>query len=92
MSKQRASNQESLDFSHGGIAKKHPREANEVTHKGYIAKQSCVNNHIWISKDGEFVSHIQCDKPKTKEELCAVIDNHIELMSYLFDEEAPDNA
>lgn len=55
----------------------------EVTHRGYTARQSGYNHHVWIEKDGEFVAHIHKDKQLTEEELRSLVDNHIKLCEKL---------
>lgn len=55
----------------------------EVTHRGYTARQSGYNYHVWLEKDGEFAAHIQNDKPLTEDELRSLIDSHIVLCEKL---------
>lgn len=46
--------------------------------------QSNYNHHITILHNGKVFTHIQCDKPKTDDELRDLVDTHISLMRELF--------
>lgn len=49
-----------------------------MKYKGYEVKQS-PNNHIWITKDGNCISHVTCDVKKTDDELRETVDCILEL-------------
>lgn len=55
----------------------------EVEHRGYVARQSSYNHHVWLSQNGEFVAHIQEDKALTEDGLRTLVDNHIKLLEVL---------
>ena len=50
-----------------------------MEYRGYTVKQSCLNNHIVISKDGKMVSHINCSIKKSDEELKETVDFVLEM-------------
>ena len=54
-----------------------------IEYKGYTVQQSDYNHHVIISKDGKWVMHSQCDKPKTDDELRAMVDNFLLLMELI---------
>lgn len=57
-----------------------------IQYKGYEVGQA-PNHHVWITKDSRVVLHAHCTKPKTDDELRAMVDNYIELTdSGKFDE------
>ena len=47
-------------------------------YKGYKVTQ-VPNNHVVITKDGKLVMHVQCNKPKTDDELKDIVKLYIEL-------------
>ena len=64
-----------------------------VQFKGYKLTQMS-NGHIWVSKDNEFVSHINCDKIMTENELKEYAQEFVKLelvFDDLFNDESEDN-
>ena len=55
-----------------------------IEHKGYVIIQSGYNHHITILHNGKVFTHIQCDKPKTDDELRKLVDTNISLMRKIF--------
>lgn len=47
-----------------------------IHHKGYIITQA-TNNHVTITKNGEFISHSQCIEKLSEDDLKAMVD-HLE--------------
>ena len=52
----------------------------EMKYKGYTVTQSCLNNHIVISKDGKLLFHINCSIKKSDEELRETVDFVLEMI------------
>ena len=51
----------------------------EMEYIGYTVTQSSLNNHIFISKDGKMVSHINCSIKKSDDELREIVDFVLEM-------------
>ena len=50
-----------------------------MQYNGYEVTQSPINNHIWITKDGQPIAHINCTEKKSDEELMEIVDFMLEM-------------
>ena len=51
-----------------------------MEYKGYTITQSSLNNHIMVNKDGHMVSHINCTKKLSDEELKETVDLDLSML------------